>query len=124
MHELSIAQSILDIVREEMQVHGIRRLLAVRLAVGELSAVVPDSLHFCWGMVSEGTAAEGSRLVIEQIPVRARCGACGLDFEVRDFRFVCPVCEGKEIDLLSGRELVIQDLEVEDTAGERPRVSS
>ena len=116
MHELSLAQSILDIVLEEMVAHEVTRIEAVALKVGVLTAVVPEALSFCWKMVTEGTPAEGSVLEMETIQVRARCEDCGELFEVREHRYVCPACGGANLELLSGREFYIHEL----TAAEEP----
>ena len=114
---MSIAQSILDIVIEEMQTNGVKRMSAVRLKIGELTAVVPNSLIFCWSVVTESTPAEGSRLDIDSVEVRAECSKCGLVFDIENREYVCPKCKDVELTLLSGRELYIQDLEVPDCPG-------
>lgn len=114
MHELSIAQSILDIVLEEMRKHGVTGVRVVRLKIGDLTAVVPESLTFCWSIATEGTPAEGSVLDIQSVPIRARCGKCGHEFEIEDHQYLCPQCESGQIQLLSGRELYIQEIEVQD----------
>jgi hydrogenase nickel incorporation protein HypA/HybF len=118
MHELSLAQSILDIVLEEMAVHKVSRIETVSLKVGVLTAVVPDALSFCWKMISEGTPAEGSVLEMESIQVRARCEDCGEVFEVADHRYACPACGGSNLELLSGREFYIHELRAAEDLGE------
>ena len=60
MHEMSIAQSLIDIVRDEMGKHGVTVLKSVRIQVGQLSAIVPDSLSFCFNIMTSGTDLEGS----------------------------------------------------------------
>ena len=114
MHELSIAQSILDIITEEMQKHHVERIVSVRLKIGELSAVVPESLTFCWSIVTKDTPAEGSRLDIVSLPIEAKCLSCGNVFLVQNYVYVCPSCESGELTILSGKELQIQDFETPD----------
>lgn len=81
MHELAIAQGIVSGACEHA---AGRRVYRVTVAIGMLCAVVPDSLHFCFGLAAEGTLAEGAELVIEEIPGRARCRSCGADS-------ICPI---------------------------------
>jgi hydrogenase nickel incorporation protein HypA/HybF len=65
MHELSIAVSILDLAEHEMARHGGERVRAVHIQLGPLAGVAKEALLFSFGLASEGTAAEGSTLVIQ-----------------------------------------------------------
>jgi len=114
MHELSIAQNILDIITEEMQKHHVERVVSVRLKIGEMSAVVPESLTFCWSIVTKDTPAEGSRLDIVSLPIEAGCLSCGNVFAVENYVYVCPNCGSGDLTILSGKELQIQDFETPD----------
>lgn len=108
VHELSIAQSVVDAVLERA---GGRRVLRVGLTVGRLSAVVPDALRFSFDLVTEGTAAEGAALEIEEPPGRAACRGCGADIELRDLVLLCG-CGSADVEVVSGRELLISSMEV------------
>lgn len=113
MHEMSIAQSLLDLVLEEGQKHKLRRVSTVIVQVGALAALVPDSLQFCWELLTRHTMAAGSSLKIETVPVVVRCFGCGELFEVENHIFQCPGCEQPALDLVSGRELSLMSLEGE-----------
>ena len=65
MHELSIAVNIVDIANEELVRHGGERIRAIHIQLGPLSGVAKEALLFSFSLACEGTAAEGSRLVIE-----------------------------------------------------------
>jgi hydrogenase nickel incorporation protein HypA/HybF len=115
MHELSIVSSIVDTVTESLAAYPGARVLEVRLRVGALASVVVESLEFCWGIAAEGTAMEGSRLVVNVLPVVMHCVPCGADVEldgVQSFR--CPKCGEPCSDLRQGRELEIDSIEIED----------
>jgi hydrogenase nickel incorporation protein HypA/HybF len=118
MHELSIAQGILDIVRQyvpEEQAADIRR---IRIRVGQMAGIVPDSLDFCFGAMVNGTAMAEARLDIEEIPVRSRCAGCGEIFSLEGAAFFCPFCNSREIKIISGTELQVVDIELsEEQAG-------
>ena len=82
MHELSIAASIVEAVAETAAAYPGARVLAVRLRVGALAAVVEDSLQFCWGVTTEDTPLAGAKLVVRAMPVVVHCAACGVDSEI------------------------------------------
>ncbi len=88
-------------------------VVSVTLQVGRLRAVVPDALAFCFEVVSQGTPVEGARLIIEQIPVRVRCGSCETEWTVTEVEFMCPVCEGP-VEVLQGKELLLRAIEIDD----------
>jgi hydrogenase nickel incorporation protein HypA/HybF len=113
MHEMSIAQSVLDIVLQESRNHKVDRVLSVALKVGDLSAVETESLRFCFELVCKGTVVEGARLDIERVQVTCRCRDCGSDFTVKQLIFSCPSCGGTGVEMLSGRELSVDSFEAE-----------
>ena len=113
MHEMSIAQSLIGIIEEEMEKHGAKTLRSVRLHIGRMSAVVPDALSFCFQVITEGTALEGARLDMEIIPLKGYCRKCGSEFEIEDYAFVCPACAGTQIESIAGQDLSIVEIEVD-----------
>jgi len=115
MHEMGIAMEILKIVQDSIpaEMAG-ARVRQVNLKVGKLSAVVPESLRFCFTIVSEDTPVAGAELAIEEVPVDARCSDCGHQWVIDNPVFVCPSCNGGKVDLLSGRELDIESIELEE----------
>jgi hydrogenase nickel incorporation protein HypA/HybF len=113
MHEMSIAQSVLDIVLQESQNHKVNRVLSVAVKVGELSAVETESLRFCFDFLTKGTLAEGAMLEIERVQVICHCQDCGSDFTVQELIFACPSCKSPRVEMLSGRELSVESFEAE-----------
>jgi hydrogenase nickel incorporation protein HypA/HybF len=113
MHELAIAQSLLEIVVEEGRRHNLERVNVVRLQIGVLANVVADSLTFSFEMVSQNTIAAGAILEIETLPLVAQCSACGLRFEIENQVFLCTRCGQPDLKLISGRELSLVNLEGE-----------
>ena len=114
MHEMSIAQSILSIVAEEMQRHNVQKLEAINVAVGLLSAIVPDSLTFCFKILTDKTEFEGTRLNVRVIPLGYRCMDCGHDFTAEEMTFTCPACGADGPMLTTGRDMTIENIEVAD----------
>jgi hydrogenase nickel incorporation protein HypA/HybF len=116
MHELPVTQSILDVVLKHAHMNGVRRVIAINLAVGKLSDLEDEWIQQYFDYISKGTLAEGAKLVIERVPVVFRCKSCQASFEV-DVRqmkdLVCPECGEKEFTLVSGREYYIKDMEAQ-----------
>lgn len=110
MHELAIVTGVVEIC--EQHADG-RRLLAVTLAIGALSGVVPDALEFCFEAVTKGTLLEGARLEIERVPATGFCDACGEVSSIEGFIDPCPRCGGFPLEIRSGEEMRVKDLEVE-----------
>jgi len=117
MHELSIVASVVESVTESLEAYPLSRVLEVRLRVGALASVVVDSLEFCWGLATEGTPLEGSRLVVKTLPVVMHCAVCAANVELEGVQsFRCPRCDAPCSDLRQGRELDIESFEIEDEA--------
>jgi len=113
MHELSICESILDIMQEQAAEHGKSRVTRIKLVVGEMAGVVEDALRFSFEVVTKGTLAEGASLEIEVLPITARCKDCGREFGVEGYAFSCAHCGSPSIEVVSGRELMVEDMDLE-----------
>lgn len=112
MHEMSIARSIFEIVKGEVERCGVQQVVSIRIRVGVLTGIVPNSLRFCFAIVAQHTAAENAEMQIETIPVRACCKACENSFEVGNCEFLCTRCGSGDVEVMSGRELFIEGMEV------------
>lgn len=115
MHETAIVAGLMGIIEKTAAQHGARRVKSVRLKVGRLQAVEPQQLCSCFEMFAEGTIADGAQLIIDAVEVRGRCRSCGTEFDIPRYRFECPGCEGSDIEVIQGKELYVESLEV-DTA--------
>ena len=114
MHELGIASSILDIVRQYVPERRAGLVRRVRVRVGEMAGVVPDSLLLCFDAVVSETPYRSAVLDIEHVPMNGKCADCGAQFSMAEPVFRCPGCQGTAVALVSGRELLVHDVEVDD----------
>jgi hydrogenase nickel incorporation protein HypA/HybF len=113
MHELSIAMSMIEMAEAEAVARG-ARVTALHLRLGPLSGVVREALEFSWAIACEGTALEGSELVIEETPVRVHCAGCDADeFAVSFQDLRCRRCGQFSGDVVQGRELEVVALELD-----------
>lgn len=120
MHELSVAQAIVESLGRHPAVAGDGRVAVVTVRVGALSGVVPAALAFAWGPATAGTFAAGSRLEIEEVGLAAWCDECAAEREIPTFpypRLACPECGAPTPEVRRGRELEILSMEIEE---ERP----
>ena len=115
MHEMGIATEIVRIVTDSIPPDlKAPKVARINLTVGKLAAVVPQSLLFCFEIAAKETPAEGALLEIEEIAVSAQCNGCGHQWEMDEPAFQCPQCEGTSVEMLSGRELDIESIELEE----------
>jgi hydrogenase nickel incorporation protein HypA/HybF len=115
MHEMGIAMQIVDITKASMpldQPHA--KVARINLKIGRLAAIVPDSLRFCFDIIVKDTALAEAELIIEEIPIRARCKDCHAEWTISSPVFTCIQCRSSSIVLLSGRELDIHSIEILD----------
>jgi hydrogenase nickel incorporation protein HypA/HybF len=113
MHELSIAQGVIQIVEEEMRKNNASVLKTVRLNIGKMSAIVPDSLSFCFEILTRDTLLEGAKLIIDIIPLRIYCRGCSREYEIKGYAFSCPGCSDKSIRVTTGLDLSVAEIEVD-----------
>jgi len=113
MHEMGIADSILEAVRTEMVRCPESRATRVGVRIGELAAIDAESLRFCFDALKRDTDLAGLELEIEVCPRRHRCKLCRTEFTVRDYDFECPQCHGLASECLSGDQLDLAYVEVE-----------
>lgn len=113
MHEMALAQGVLDVALDSAGRHNAARIGRIKLLVGEMTHVEPESLKFCFSALAAGTIAEGAAVDITITPLVGRCRDCGGEFSVSGYYFICPECESTAVDIISGRELRVEHLEVE-----------
>lgn len=111
MHELSICSAIASAVLERA---GNRRVVSIQLRVGYLRQIVPDTLEFCWEIVSNQTQLAGSQLEIEHIPAVVECRECGARTELDIPIMACPACSGGLVEVVAGEEFLITSIELLD----------
>jgi hydrogenase nickel incorporation protein HypA/HybF len=113
VHEVAVAQQMLDAVLAAAGAHGASRVRVVRLDLGALTCVDPECLSFAFEAGSRGTAAEGARLDIRTVPLRVRCRGCGADGERGGATDPCPACGVAGGEVTGGREIRLTTLDVD-----------
>lgn len=113
MHEMAITEGIMEAAVPAAQAQGAKKILEIRLKIGELSGVIPECIQYYFDIVSQGSIAEGARLRVETIPVTVQCRDCGYEGGIDRKKIRCPQCGSGELKLLSGREYYVDSLEAE-----------
>lgn len=112
MHEMSIARNIVEIVGDVIRDQPDVRVDSVHVSIGRMVGVVHDSLRFAFNAITSDTALDGASLVIEEVPLRAHCNACGRESEMESFAARCPHCAEHNIQIVAGDELLVREIEV------------
>lgn len=111
MHELSICNAIASTAAKHADGRSVRQ---VTVQIGYFRQVVPDALQFSWEVVSEATVLKDAALVIEQVPAVVECASCGVRTTLDSPILACGHCEGFEVKLVSGEELVVVSIDLVD----------
>ena len=113
MHELSIVASLFEILEEKAKEKKAEKIVSVTLKVGALSGVIPEFLETAFNIYKKDTIASESKLKIEEVPLKIKCQQCGTEIVKDDFVFICEKCDSRELETLSGTELLLEKMEME-----------
>ena len=113
MHEQSIVESLLTLAIDHAEKAEAKKIVRIYLVVGELSGVLDEAVEFYFSFLSRDTIAADASLFFSHIPAQLRCRNCDTIFTPEKMDFHCPNCNKQEVEIVSGRELYIDSLEVE-----------
>ena len=120
MHELSFAESTLELALRHAREAGAGRVVGLHLVVGELTPLEPTSLEFYWERITKGTPAAGSRVTVRRVPAQLACVDCGAPCDARDETWVCQACGSARLRMTSGDECFLESIDVEGADGSSP----
>jgi hydrogenase nickel incorporation protein HypA/HybF len=113
MHELSIAQALVEQVQKIAQDSNSGKVIQITLRIGKLAGVDPDALSFAFPLAAEGTPLQNTHLAFISVEPELRCRACGKAVET-EFVSACVHCDSQDLELKQGRELLIESVELEE----------
>jgi len=113
MHELSVAQNIIEIVSDYARENKAGHISEVVLDIGAVAGVIPDTLEFAWEISVKNTLLENAALKINFIPAKALCQSCNMEFEIDDIYTLCPHCGNMKFDIIQGKELKVKSIIIE-----------
>ena len=112
MHEQSIVASLLSMALEDAEKNSARRIVSIKLVVGELTGVEKDAVVFYFGFMAKNTIASGASLEFDYTKAQLRCRDCDIIFPREQLEFNCPECGKKAVEIVGGRELYIESMEI------------
>lgn len=113
MHEASLAKNIIEIVETNADVIDKGKIKNIRIRVGELSGIYPESLEYYFHEFTKNSKLEKTELIFEISPIKSRCRMCEKEFIIKDFEYNCPNCNSDKFDIIGGNELEIINMELE-----------
>jgi len=113
MHEMSLAESVREIVQETARASGARRVAAVRLEIGKLAQVEIEAMRFAFEVVKIGSLAHSARLEIVEVDGAAWCMKCGLPVRITQRGDACPTCSSYQLQVTGGDRMRVMDIEIE-----------
>jgi hydrogenase nickel incorporation protein HypA/HybF len=119
MHELSIALNIIEIIKQSVPEQELGSVETVKLKIGEFSNVVVDSLLFSLEVITADTYLRNIKYEIDKIPFKVKCNDCKVEFTNKYGIVICPNCESKNTQIISGTELKVTEIELKELIYER-----
>ena len=113
MHEMSLAEGVLQLVEDTARREGAQRVKTVVLEIGRLSSVEPEALRFCFDAVARDTLAATAALEVVEVPGAAWCLNCDTTVAVNERYDACPQCGGYQLQLTAGTEMRVREIEIE-----------
>jgi hydrogenase nickel incorporation protein HypA/HybF len=113
MHEQSIVESLLKMALENAESNNAKKIVTINVVIGALAGAVDESMEFYFNFLRNNTIASEATLSFRHIPASFHCRKCKKDFTAEGMDFRCPKCKQTDVDIIGGRELFLQSLEVE-----------
>jgi hydrogenase nickel incorporation protein HypA/HybF len=112
MHEVALAEGVLRIVERAARASAAARVRTVRIELGALAHVEPESLAFCFDAVTRGSVAEGATLEITRTAGVAWCMPCGGRIALARLGDACPRCGSHQLQVLEGEEMRVREIAI------------
>ncbi len=113
MHEMSLAENVLQIITDAAMEQNFSSVKTVRLEIGQLAGVEADAMKFCFTAVTRDTIAQDAKLEIIETPGQAHCTYCAMTVHVRTVYDACPQCGMLPLQVTGGNEMRVKELDVE-----------
>ena len=113
MHEFAVTENIVKIVLDKAEEAQSKKITQIDLVVGDLAGAVPDCIQFYFDSLSKDTIAEEAVLHFKSVPAQLGCRDCSTVFNPEDTLWACPACKSRSVEIVKGKELYIESMEVE-----------
>jgi hydrogenase nickel incorporation protein HypA/HybF len=113
MHELSVTENILEIVKTHAERASAKKVTDIFLVIGQLSSIVDDSVQFYWDLMAGDTVAEGAKLHFRRLPVIIKCNDCKNTYSPEPDNLACPLCLSEKITIVQGEEFYLEAIDID-----------
>lgn len=113
VHELSVAEAVLEITLRHAEQANARRVVAIDIVIGQLASIVDDSLQFYWDIISKDSIARGALLNFHRKPAKLQCKKCDNIYPLAEDDFACPLCHSDQVVVVVGEEFYISTIDIE-----------
>lgn len=113
MHEMSLAEGIIQLVEDTARRENAQRVKTVVLEIGKLSSVEPEAIRFCFDVVTKNGVADGAALEIVDVPGSGWCMPCGATVAMAELYGACPQCGSHQVQPTGGTEMRVREIEIE-----------
>lgn len=113
MHELSVTESILEIVLRHGQENNAKRVTDIYLVIGDLSSIIDESIEFYWNFIADNTIAKGAHLHFKRIQAKFKCQTCATEYQITESELACPKCNSSNVQVIAGEEFYLEAIEID-----------
>ena len=114
MHETSLMEQIIIIAEDQLKDYKVKKVNEVVVAVGKLANLIPGALEFAYESLSKKTILNGAKLVMESVPIEARCRDCGGIYNAESVPLTCPVCTSHDADIIAGTDVYLMSIDFDE----------
>jgi hydrogenase nickel incorporation protein HypA/HybF len=113
MHEYSVTKSLVDLCIREADKNGFKKIYRIHLTIGRFTGFSADSINFYFDYLKEGTSCQDAEISFKEVPIAIRCRSCNRESTIEEPMLICPQCNAVDIELLAGREFLVESIEGE-----------
>lgn len=114
MHEMSLMESLLQRGQSFLAPYKVEKVNHLIVRAGVLANIMPDAFAFAFEALSADTLFAGAELIVEKLPIRARCPACGKIFTSETLPLICPGCDNTAVEIVDGSEVYLASIDFEE----------
>ena len=113
MHELAVTESLLDTACKYANKNDAKKVISLKIIIGDLSGIIDDSVQFYWDIISKNTICQQSKLIFQKVPAKFYCQSCQNEFEIHGELLPCPKCNSMNLKTIQGDEFLLESIEIE-----------
>jgi hydrogenase nickel incorporation protein HypA/HybF len=113
MHEYSVTRELVDLCNREAEQHDMQHIHCVYIKIGKFTGFSADAIRFYFEYLCPGTRCENAELIFRDMPIQIKCRSCLKTSTIEEPVMICPVCQGSDLEIMSGRELAVESIEGE-----------